>query len=583
MSRFIETAAHELDVRFTCGVHPDNQIVDYGLTPYYAIHSLVKSHGDKWETEGKPTGEFELNGERWATAMDYYESGLDPWEHEEFELQTVYEYKFYFTSKASPKYSALRADKDQRVKGGTITIRPRWPDLTSDGTPVSVPDYGKPYIDVQIQASNIPHRQYLTLVKQVMGSFGIDSRYFDNPHPDSHIDDLARYVRLERGESGPLFAPDGPIARSNTLIQGDRTGYRKHVEDNTKLPGYYVTAVIEDTKAPELIKGHSLGKELKHYYPEEPDEYEPNEAPYHPKFEVSYQASRTDETLRWHELDDAIRELDETIINCLDWAGLGTTADSENFVTFDPFWNVRNTTKSRKTVSCPLPEIESQQEYRIMQMWGDATPAARKVTKLLMTDGGEVSPQKAADKTGYSYRTVRDVINRYEEVFKHSYGRVEFQSKKVQQELLKRVRAAGENFHQEIGAAVLDLADAADERAQQAWSKIRRKYDITEQDSKDCRKLLKVGYKPTDRKEAKEILRELHTQYTQHIENTTKGIHVKMTFADGTIERFRDMSKAFRKGDLRYKQERQHNEKARRGFDWDAYVEAGCPKDWEPG
>ncbi|WP_455583688.1 DUF7845 domain-containing protein [Haloarcula hispanica] len=587
MSRHLKCAPHEGDVRFTIGVHPDPGVSDYGLKPYYAMDSLIKEWGDRWETEGKPTRDIEFNGETWATCFDYSESGLDAWDNPEFQIQNVREFQFYFVAKNSPTYEGKRADRDKRVKGGTITVRPRWPNLTSDGKPVSVPDYGEPYIDVQVQASNLPHEEYLTLVKRVMDAYGIAARYFDQPHPDSHIDDLAYYVRLYRENSGPLHAADGPIARAHTLIQGDRTGYRKHVEDNTKLPGYYVTATVEDEKAGELVRGHTLGKELKHYYPNEPQQYESDEAPYHPKFEVSYQTSRTEETVRWDDLEDARRELEETILNCLDWCGIATSADSSVFVEFDPFWNVRDTTEARKFVKCPLPEIEDEQEHRVMKLWGDMTTADRDVTEMLLTDGGTVSPKEAAEKTGHTYRTIRTVIDRLEGLIRHTYGEMELASKKIQQELLKRVRAAGDRFEQEIGSATMELADAAAERARSRWARVRREYAVTEVDADDCRKLLKVGYTADDLDEAEEIVRELRTAYTECVEENTYGVHVAVETVESGRERFRDLSTAFitayRSGD--YRREERAAEKARDGFDFEAWKAAGCPPadEWRGG
>ncbi|KAA9411231.1 MarR family transcriptional regulator [Haloarcula hispanica] len=551
------------------------------------MDSLIKEWGDRWETEGKPTRDIEFNGETWATCFDYSESGLDAWDNPEFQIQNVREFQFYFVAKNSPTYEGKRADRDKRVKGGTITVRPRWPNLTSDGKPVSVPDYGAPYVDVQVQASNLPHEEYLTLVKRVMDAYGIAARYFDQPHPDSHIDDLAYYVRLYRENSGPLHAADGPIARAHTLIQGDRTGYRKHVEDNTKLPGYYVTATVEDEKAGELVRGHTLGKELKHYYPNEPQQYESDEAPYHPKFEVSYQTSRTEETVRWDDLDDARRELEETILNCLDWCGIATSADSSVFVEFDPFWNVRDTTEARKFVKCPLPEIEDEQEHRVMKLWGDMTTADRDVTEMLLTDGGTVSPKEAAEKTGHTYRTIRTVIDRLEGLIRHTYGEMELASKKIQQELLKRVRAAGDRFEQEIGSATMELADAAAERARSRWARVRREYAVSEVDADDCRKLLKVGYTADDLDEAEEIVRELRTAYTECVEANTYGVHVAVETVESGRERFRDLSTAFitayRSGD--YRREEQAAEKARDGFDFEAWKAAGCPPadEWHGG
>lgn len=585
MSRFLKCAPHEGDIRFTFGVHPDQEVVDDGLAAYYAMDSLVKEWGDRWETEGKPTEMVQLDGETWATCFDYSESGLDPWDNPNFRLETVKEFRFYFVSTGSPTYSGQRADKDSRVKGGTITVRPRWPDLTSGGSPVSVPDYGAPYIDVQVQASNIPHEQYLTLVKTIANAYGITSRYFDQPHPDSHIDDLAYYVRLSRSESGPLYAPDGPIARAHTLIQGDRSGYRKHVEDNTKLPGYYVTATVEDEKASELVRGHKLGKELKHYYPKEPEAYDPDEAPYHPKFEVSYQTKQTDQTVRWSDLKDTRRELEETILNCLEWSGLSSNAQSDIFVRSDPFWIVENTTESRKIAECPLPKIENEQEHRVMQLWGEMTPADRDVVDLLLTDGGAIAPKEAAEKTGYSYRTIRAVIERLEGLIRHAYNEMQLESKKVQQELLKRARAAGENFRQSIESTTMDLADAAEDRVTSRWSRLRREYAVSVVEPDDCRKLLKIGYKPSDEHEAREILREIKTVYQEHVEVNTYGVHVEVTLSNGTQQRYRRMKHAFQKSVERQKKEKQQNDAARENFDFEAWKEAGCPPadEWAGG
>ncbi|MFD1585509.1 MarR family transcriptional regulator [Halorientalis brevis] len=579
MSRYLKCAPHEGDVRFTFGVHPDPAVIDHGLAPYYAMHGLMKEWGDKWKSHGKPSREVQFRGKQWATVFDYSKSGLDPWSHQSFQIEEVREFHFYFVAKDSPHYSGRPADQDQRVEGGTITVRPRWPNLTSNGKPVSVPDYGGPYLDVQVQASNIPHESYLTLVKRVMDAYGIAGRYFDQPHPDSHINDLAYYVRLYRSQSGPLFAPDGPIARCHTLIQGDRSGYRKHVEDNTKLPGYYVTATVEDEKASELIRGHKLGKELKHYYPEHPEVYDPDDAPYHPKFEVSYQTARTEETVRWDDLADARRELEETILNCLEWCGIATTADGSAFVKFDPYWTVENTNKARKLVACPLPKIEDDQEHRVMKLWGEMTQSDRDVTELLLADGGKISPQEAATRTGYTYRTIRRVIDRLEGLIEHSYGELEIVSKHVQQKLLKRVRAAGGNFEQAIGSAVMDLADEAEERPQNSWTRLRREYAISiDTEPADCRKLLTIGYQPADRDEARELLDRVKSRYSEHVENNLFGVHVVVTYQDGSKERFRDLA-TFRgiNGTTSVEvqqRHREHNDKVREGFDWDSWMTA---------
>jgi hypothetical protein len=587
-------APHEGDVRFTCGVHPDPDIPDRGLGAYYACDSLIKEWGDRWETEGKPTERTRFNGHEWALAFDYSESGLDPWESDEYQLDTVREFRFYFVATDSPHYSGEPADRDDRVHGGTITVRPRWPNLTSDGEPVSVPQYGAPYIDVQVQASNIPHRDYHDLAKRAFDAFGISARYLDNPHPDSHVNDLAYYVRLERGESGPLYAPDGPIARAHNLIQGDRSGYRKHEENHTKIPGFKVSAIVEDSKADTLIRGHSLGKELKHYYPKHPDKFDPDQAPHHPKFEVSYQTKRTEGTVRWGEavksddvsFQDARRELQETLLNSLDWAGIAPTADAGIWVDHDPYWQVQNTHESRKLVPDPLPDIEDEQEHRVMQLWGDMTTADKDVTEMLLTDGGKVSPQQAADETGNSYRTIREVVSRLEGLITHTYGELEIESKKIQQELLKRVRAAGERFEQEVGSSVMDLADAADERTRTAWDRARRRYSVTVSDGNDCQKLLRIGYEPQDKGEARRILARLKAAYADCVDSNLFGIDAVITTVEQGQYRVSNLANWRREGYDRdgFIRETRENEKAREDFDFEEWREAGFPPAdrWNP-
>lgn len=582
----LATAAHELHTNFITGVHPEPGTRDYGLKSYYALHNISKEY-DGWKSEGKPSREFSFNGERWAAVLDYQDSGLDPMPSAEFSIENVKEYRLYFVSMDSPHYvDENPADQQDRQKGGTVHVAPRWPNLTADGEPVSVPDYGAPYVNFSVQGSNISHREYHDLLKRILDAFGIAPRYVENPHPDSNIQDLARYVRIKRGESGPLFSPDGPIARAHTLIQGDRSGYRKHVEDHREIPGYYVTASVESEKASNLIRGHSLGKELKHYYPNHPESFKPNQAPYHPKFEVSYQTSLTDDTLRWSELDDAIRELDETILNALDWSGIAPAADAGVWVDFDPYWQVQDTHESRKLVSDPLPRIEDEQEHRVMKLWGEMKPSDRDVTELLLTDGGKVGMQEAADRTGNSYRTVREVKNRLEGLISHTYGELEIESKKVQQELLKRVRAATERFESEIGSSVMELADAAEERARTAWDRARRRYSITVTDGDDCQKLLRVGYEPSDKGEARRIVARLKTAYQDCVDNNVFGIDAVITTVEQGQYRVGNLANWTRKGYSRgeHYTEQVENERARESFDFEAWKDAGCPPAdrWNP-
>jgi len=331
--KFLRFQCHEFDAHL--------HTVKDGLKPYYALTNVRKNHD--WSS-GKPRQTIQSDGETWQAVLDYDAQPIVPWSDPSYQLETAHLYRLYFVCE-DETYDGERADRSQRVKGGTVTIRPRWPDMKkrdkkdSDGDgewngPVrevkGYMDLGKPYLDWQIQASNIDFERYPDLLADAVSAFGIPRRYVDSFHETSNITDAAVYVRLRRDCSGPIYAADGPIARMHAVLQADREGYRKHVEDNRDRPGDYVAAVVDDERAGKVIRGHRIGKEAKHYYMKDPDSYAPTEFGYHPKLEIGYQTSATDSTVYWErdgELDrhDLRRELEEMLLNTLEWAGFDTT------------------------------------------------------------------------------------------------------------------------------------------------------------------------------------------------------------------------------------------------------------------
>jgi len=568
---FVQCAPHEGDIHLIFD--------EYGLGPYFAMDSIRKDH-DGWQTEGKPTQNIEFEGDRWALCYDYdTDNPLDPWDHKEYQLQTVPEFRFYFVAK-DDLYDGKQADKSSRIRGGTITVRPRWPNMTANGEPVrGVPNLGGPYIDVQVQASNIRHDRYHQLALEVITAFDVNPKYLREPHEISNWNDTAVYLRLKRERSGPVYAADGPIARTHQLLEGDRKGFRQHKEDHRKLPGYYVSTQISDQRVHDLIRGHTLGKEIKHYYPQFPENREPDDPLYHPKLEVSYQTSITEETVYWHDTEDMVRELEETLLNTLEWAELPLRG-GEPFYPDEYFTAEDGRRRSRKLVDCPLPEIADAQEAAVMSLWGSTTQSDKDVIDLLVTDGGKVSPSKAADETGYSYRTIRDVADRCESVIRHTYGKLEIESKHQRDLLLSRVRAREQDFRESIEDAVLTAVEAATGRTRSKWSQVRRKYNITvDNDPDDCRKLVSVAYEPEDDYEAREVVREIKTAYlaTHDDRGGAHGVHAVLQLADGTRKRYKNLEAktiAPRKGSSRAQKFRDAIESVTQD-EWEAWMNGG--------
>jgi len=532
---FVECAPHEGRLHLI--------FEEYELDPYFACDSIRKDHSG-WKTEGKPTATMQFDGDRWALCYDYDEGGLDPRDHKDYHLQSAPEFKFYLVAKDG-LYDGERADKSQRIRGGTITVRPRWPDLKSNGKPVrGVPNLGKPYIDCEIQVSNINHELYHQLVKEVMGAFGIAQKYFREPHDMSNWLDTAVYVRISRSLSGPVHAADGPIARTHQLLEGDREGFRKHTEDHRKIPGYYVSTQISDNRAADLIKGHILGKEIKHYYPKNPKHFDPDHPLYHPKLEISYQTAATDKTVYWSDTQDLIRELEETLLNTLEWSELSVLG-GEPFVKDEYFTAEHGDRRSRKLSDCPLPKIEDAQENAVMSLWGAAKQSDKDLIGTLLTDGGSMSPKEAADKTGYSYRTIRECIKRCQSVIRHTYDELQIDSKHQRDLLLKRVRSAEESFRGTIEDAVLTTADAVKNKSTSAWSRIRRRYNITvNNDPKRelSRKIVNIGYQPSSRRELERVIRAVRVAYRQTSQDKTTGITAEIVNSEGVTQLFDNLT-----------------------------------------
>ncbi|WP_449406425.1 DUF7845 domain-containing protein [Natrinema pallidum] len=240
----------------------------------------------------------------------------------------------------------------------------------------------------------------------------------------------------------------------------------------------------------------------------------------------------TDETVYWDredalDLEQCQRELEEMLMNVLDWAGLDVTGGDEYHedAYFDP---ERRQRRSLKLVDCPLPEIESEQENAVMRLWGDMNGSDRAVTEMLLTDGGEISPRDAAEKTGYSYRTIRRVVDRLEGFVRHTYGKLEVESDFAAQEMLKRVRAAEEQFRRTIGATAMQVAQDASGFESGPFDRFKNSYEVgvCETDTRS-RKLLRVRYTPADRDEA---------QYDDEL--GISGIWIKFEYANESTERF---------------------------------------------
>lgn len=229
-------APHEFTTNF---VFDEN-----GLDPYFGADSQVKAGG------GSQTGRFAHDGEHWVAKLYYQESGLlppdggktpagTPWGIEqirEFRIQVKLSGdavgKKRFNAHISPRWQGMKAEKS----GGYVTE-------------ISVPADVEEGVNVRVSGANIPFVKYQPLLRKAADAVGISGWYFRSPHAFSNVVDAARYVRLHTSRSGPIHARDGPIAKMGHLLEDDRSGYRKLVQNDQddgseRLPGYYHTVTL---------------------------------------------------------------------------------------------------------------------------------------------------------------------------------------------------------------------------------------------------------------------------------------------------------------------------------------------------
>ena len=443
--KVVQSAPHEYEAHY---------LFD-GLGLWFAADRLTSDMG------GSLRGSFDRNGETWNVTLSYQESGLAPPEGgetpggTEVEHDTIREYRL----------NAVVDDEigEKKVK---CHIAPRWYGLQSE----SGKDAARPLweagdaTNVRINAANVEPEAVQQLIEKSAKSVRINGQHVteSNRRDDySNVTDAARYVRLDKNVSGPIHAREGPIARLSHLLESDRTGYRKVVQDDTKRAGHYHTVTLGPMRTRQAWADHSIPREVKHYYGLSPDSL-PNDHPLaHPKLEVSYQRSRWDETLRIDDHQQIKDELHEAIISVLESAGLPTSPEVDGgdgvFVP-DEYFDAE-TTQISGFPELHLSRIESDQRNVVVRQLADGlSPVEWGSVETLVSDGGQVSPADIADEHGFHPDSVTKALRRISDMVDREYGSVALRSHYVAEQVAEAVREAKES----VSAAVETASNAMD-------------------------------------------------------------------------------------------------------------------------
>jgi len=466
---FVETAPHEFVANYLFN--------ERGLFPFFAADSRGK------QGDGSASGTFEYDGEQWGVTLYSQPSGIkNPGkttpEGTRFDIETIREYRLKVRSRDDPV-----GQRDFNVH-----LTPRWPGMESkSGKKIPVPEGFGEGVNLRVSGSNIEFSDYLFLTRRAFDAVDIQADYFTNPHPYSNIQDAERYVRLHRDVSGPIHGRSGPIARLGHLLEKDRSGYRKVVQNDQNnrgetLPGFYHTVTLGQERIQEAIPGHELPKEIKHYYAKEADSLPEDHPLHHPKVGASYQVNRWDGKLDVspESIKQLNAELEETVLGVLADAGIELRTGGGTYVE-DAYFSASESDRGRELIDLNTTQIEQSQHSVVIKHLSDGlSPVEWESLQMLVTDGGQVSPADIADEYGRHPDSVRRALKRIDDLVSREYGHVSLRSNYVAELVHEAVEQAQQATQRavEAGAKALEAAKRGIDSRTSAFIAWAAKHDI---------------------------------------------------------------------------------------------------------
>jgi len=425
--RIIEPQCHEFTANWNTNAH--------GLRPWFALDSAVKDGG------GSVDAQMNALGDTWDATLYYQESAVKPPSDGEtpagstVEHETIREFRI-----------RVEAHDDVGERKANFHFRPRWLGMEAekdDGSTVELPipeqlaNTNTDALNVRISGSNIHFAEYGDLLRAACVAVDVSDHYFKESerHHTSNIQDGARYVRVHTNSSGPIHARTGPLVQLAHVLENDRSGYRKLVQNDTdnhgaNLPGFYHTATLGPDRVKEVFPNHALPVELKHYYEKEALARSMSDPLRHPKLEAAYQVSRWDETMRYtsEKIDQLVTELDEWLFATLADAGLDLRAGGKTYFK-DAYFEAENALTEANVVTLDLTEVRHEQESVVYKhLAGGMSPVEQETLNTLVTDGGTISPQDIAEQNDRHRDSVYSALQGMNDLVEHQHGSVKLKS-----------------------------------------------------------------------------------------------------------------------------------------------------------
>lgn len=428
----------------------------HGVEPYWALRQIFSNLPD--DREQGWTWETDIAGERGTITLRYQKSGIAPRDSDS--VDKLYEYRLNYEGEGQRKIKYL--------------IQPRWPDDRTDGSRmqtvggsnnISVPkDLGEA-VNVRIDgASNCWPDEVRSLLPDllefVFNQLGVrwNRRYFRGPlHKYSNINTFEMYVRIRNSMITKLIQGQGPLARIQDLL-AEKEGAHAEIEINNKeIVGYRHRYELDPTAASALFPKaqRQLGKQLKVYHPKyvrtQDGQRRPDEDPLaHPKFGILFRKGLNNgNSVSWSDREQLVNELEQTIVNVLDWGDVPLQPDPTTYVADDHF-AVRESGRDIGRYSDPTPEIEVDQKTALASALMGAPDTALDMVQEVATDGGAIHYSEVADRLGRSVSAIYENMHRIPDLLESDNGAIKMRSEYLKQEFLDLLNATGDLIKNQV-------------------------------------------------------------------------------------------------------------------------------------
>lgn len=442
----------------------------YGDSPYWQVGKFIDAVDDATADEEDWSVTVEIDGEVWSVSIGFQVGGLDPRPSDPID-GNLREYRI-----------TAHGENERKLP---LLIQPRL-DWSSSRRPDSVPaDLGLATNIKLDQCVNVSPEEIEDLIPRIMRSvaneIGVDWHpdYFTGtPHEYSCITQFELYYRVIREYAQKVVKSDGIFHRLFHLLADHEGSKVVFSADNREIVGYNHQLRMQAGSVSKMIPdGRRPGVQLKHYHPEHVRKKDDSDPLYHPKVGVLYKKGLNGESVPWNKVNELERELEEILVNALEWADVPTKGTAA----FVDDWHFDASERSERDVALyddPTPAIEAEQESVLISTLSRLSDRDRDILeRVAVTDGGE-HVEEISEDTDWSTSTVYRALSKLGDLLDNDNGNVSFISAKIRD----RVRELVDQLDETVAATTRIIEDTLDvdprdlERKGRAWQNWLTRY-----------------------------------------------------------------------------------------------------------